>query len=183
MSLSSEFGGGGGSYEPNQMLLLNENPNRYNVGDQTAGIMDNYNPNGPVYHFEDYIPQPSEEERRQNELWNVAQQALQLFPSALGYDGSLEKPTITEDLMAEYYMGYLNNPDYEGQTFESWLNNHRDFTIQPASGRTYTGTGQKAVRSGTGLNQTGAVSQSVGGAPQARATATKARKAVAKKNR
>ena len=147
-----------------EMLELNENPDRYNVGDQTTSIADNYNPNGPVYHFEDYIPAMTEEEAREEANWQTTTQNVQIFPDEVGEN------SIAHDIATEYYFAYLNNPDYAGQTYEDWLNNHRDFTMTPAGGRTYSGTGQKAERRGAGLNNGGmpygSSANSVGGASQ-----------------
>lgn len=145
-----------------ETLELNENPDRYNVGDQTTSITDNYNPNGPVYHFEDYIPAMTEEEAREEANWQTTNQNVQIFPDEVGEN------SIAHDIATEYYFAYLNNPDYDGQTYEDWLNNHRDFTMTPAGRRTYSGTGQKAERRGTGLNNGGmpygSSANSVGGA-------------------
>lgn len=142
-----------------ETLELNDNPDRYNVGDQTTSITDNYNPNGPVYHFEDYIPAMTEEEAREEANWQTTTQNVQIFPSAV------DENSIAHDIATEYYFAYLNNPDYAGQTYEDWLNNHRDFTMTPAGRRTYSGTGQKAERRGTGLTD-GSSASSVGGASQ-----------------
>ena len=135
---------GGPSFE--ELLDLNENPDRYDVGDTAVSYDDidleyikkGYYPvrTGDVRVLEEWQPHPWTMEEYQ-ELANTVDQMVDAFP---GYEDSL-----MFDYVQEMYLGYLDDPDYLGQTFDDYLDSEAPQMY--AYGRRYkTGSPTKATR-------------------------------------
>ena len=88
-----------------------------------------------------YYPNRTGEVRTLEE-WDPTRDRNEALDNAFMYFG--EGNSAAPELFDEAFIDWYENPDYEGQTFENYLNNYGDMT--PAARRIFSGTGQKAVR-------------------------------------
>ena len=88
-----------------------------------------------------YYPNRTGEVRTLEE-WDPMRDRNEALDNAFLYFG--EGNSAAPELFDEAFIDWYENPDYEGQTFENYLNNYGDMT--PAARRIFSGTGQKAVR-------------------------------------